>query len=198
MRETWVWSLGWEDPLEEEMVTYSSILAWRIPWTEEPGGLPSIGLQRVGHDWVTERTHTQWHWAWERNHLKFQVSHPLSMVTCCSPPWSHFSITWMVIRKDVNVWPCPQRLRFQGLCRATLISFQSTWVILRDCQIPGLEDVEAPFPALAMIQADLDSPFLDHHILQAFRIFWIGFHWTKHYDVIIILYICIAHYCLRK
>ena len=43
-------SLGWEDPLEEEMATHSSILAWRIPWTEEPGGLQSMGSQRVGHD----------------------------------------------------------------------------------------------------------------------------------------------------
>ena len=45
-----VLSLGQEDPLEKEMTTYSSILAWRIPWTEEPGGLQSIGFQRVGHD----------------------------------------------------------------------------------------------------------------------------------------------------
>ena len=50
MRETWVRSLGWEDPLEEGMATYSSILAWRIPWTEEPGGLQSIASQRVVHD----------------------------------------------------------------------------------------------------------------------------------------------------
>ena len=49
MQETWVQSLGWEDPLEKEMATHSSILAWRIPWTEEPGGLQSTGLQRVGH-----------------------------------------------------------------------------------------------------------------------------------------------------
>ena len=48
--ETWVRSLGWEDPLEKSMATLSSILAWRIPWTEEPGGLQSMGLQRVGHD----------------------------------------------------------------------------------------------------------------------------------------------------
>ena len=53
MRETWVRSLGWEDPLEKEMATHSSILAWRIPWTEEPGGLQSTGSQRVGHDWAT-------------------------------------------------------------------------------------------------------------------------------------------------
>ena len=57
-QEMQVWSLGWEDPLEEEMATHSSILAWRIPWTEEPDGLPSIGSQTVGHNWVTEHTHT--------------------------------------------------------------------------------------------------------------------------------------------
>ena len=49
MQETWVQFLGWEDPLEKEMATNSSILAWRIPWTEEPGGLQSMRLQRVGH-----------------------------------------------------------------------------------------------------------------------------------------------------
>ena len=49
-QETWVQSLGQEDPLEEEMATHSRILAWRIPWTEEPGGLQSLGLQRVTHN----------------------------------------------------------------------------------------------------------------------------------------------------
>ena len=53
MWETRVRSLGWEDPLEKEMVTHSSILAWRIPWTEKPGRLQSTGSQRVGHDWAT-------------------------------------------------------------------------------------------------------------------------------------------------
>ena len=50
MQETWVRSLGREDPLEKEMATRSSVLAWRIPGTGEPGGLPSMGLHRVGHD----------------------------------------------------------------------------------------------------------------------------------------------------
>ena len=50
MQETWVPSLGWEDPLEKGMATHSSILAWEIPWTEEPGGLQCRGLPRVGHD----------------------------------------------------------------------------------------------------------------------------------------------------
>ena len=52
MQETWVRSLGWEDPLEKEMATHSSILAWEIPWTEEPGGLQSMGLQESD---MTER-----------------------------------------------------------------------------------------------------------------------------------------------
>ena len=50
IQETWFQSLGWEDPLEKEMATQSSILVWKIPWTEEPGGLQSMGLQRVRHD----------------------------------------------------------------------------------------------------------------------------------------------------
>ena len=50
---TWVRSLGWEDPLEEERATHSSTLAWKIPWMEEPGGLQSLGSQRVGHDSAT-------------------------------------------------------------------------------------------------------------------------------------------------
>ena len=50
MQETWVGSLGWEDVLEEGVAAQSSILTWRIPWTEEPGGLQSMGSQRVGHD----------------------------------------------------------------------------------------------------------------------------------------------------
>ena len=50
IQETWVQSLGREDPLEKEMATYSTTLVWKIPWTEEPGKLPSIGSQRVRHD----------------------------------------------------------------------------------------------------------------------------------------------------
>ena len=50
IKETWVQSLGWEDPLEKEMATHSSILAWKISQTEEPGGLQSMGPQRVRHD----------------------------------------------------------------------------------------------------------------------------------------------------
>ena len=54
-----VQSLGWEEPLEKGMATHSSILSWRIPWAEEPGGLQSVGSQRVGHDCVTNTTTTR-------------------------------------------------------------------------------------------------------------------------------------------
>ena len=54
MQETWIQSLGQEDPLEKKMATHSSILAWEIPWAEEPGRLQSIGLQRVRHDLATK------------------------------------------------------------------------------------------------------------------------------------------------
>ena len=50
IQETWIWSLDWEDPLEKGMPMNLSILAWRILWTEEPGGLQSVGSQRIGHD----------------------------------------------------------------------------------------------------------------------------------------------------
>ena len=73
MQETWVWSSGQEDPLEKEMATHSSILAWRIPCTEEPGGLHSMALQRVRHDWVI-------------NTFTFPLPHP------CIAPSPSFSL----------------------------------------------------------------------------------------------------------
>ena len=64
VQETWVQSLGWEDPLEKGMVTHFIILAWRIPWMEEPGGLQSVGSQRVGYDEQLSlhfKKHSKWH-----------------------------------------------------------------------------------------------------------------------------------------
>ena len=55
-KETQILSLGWKDPLEKEIATHSSILAWKIPWTEEPGGLQFTESQRVGHNWQTKRS----------------------------------------------------------------------------------------------------------------------------------------------
>ena len=59
MQEIWVQSLDCEDPLEKEIATHSCILAWEIPWTAEPGGLQSMGLQRVGHDGATKQQQQQ-------------------------------------------------------------------------------------------------------------------------------------------
>ena len=66
VQETQIQSLSWEDPLEKEMASHSSILAWRFPWTEEPGRLWSRGSQRVGHDWLAN---TQWSFSSTISHL---------------------------------------------------------------------------------------------------------------------------------
>ena len=80
MRETWVRSLGQKDPLEEGVATHSSILAWRIPWTEESGGLQSMGSQRVGHNWATEHTsHTHPIMNTESIFFFFQLFSPSSL-----------------------------------------------------------------------------------------------------------------------
>ena len=59
-QEMWVWSLSREDPLGEEMATHFSILALKIPWTEEPGRLQFMGWQRVGYNWATNHAHIHW------------------------------------------------------------------------------------------------------------------------------------------
>jgi len=84
MQETWVQSLGLEDLLEKDMVIHCSILAWRILWTQEPGGLQSIRLQKVGHDWATNiYTHTivfwilqlcRWFWNKKCNMVEYDLA----------------------------------------------------------------------------------------------------------------------------
>ena len=70
MQKTWVQSLGWEDPVEEGLATHSSIPVWKIPWTEEPGGLQSMGLQRARQGWSDwECTHKHLPYAFSRNEL---------------------------------------------------------------------------------------------------------------------------------
>ena len=60
-KERWVWPLDWKGPLKKEMATHSGILAWEIPWTEEPGGLWSMGLQRIWHSWVIKKQNRKGH-----------------------------------------------------------------------------------------------------------------------------------------
>ena len=93
MQEKQIWSLGQEEPLEKQMATHSSILAWRIPWTEEPGELQSMGLKRVSHDWGTNtHTHTHTHTPAYLILLIFlpvililALSHPVQRFAWCTP-----------------------------------------------------------------------------------------------------------------
>ena len=85
IQETYIWSLGWKDPLDREMATLSSILAWRILWAEQPHGLQSMGLQRVGHDWMTKHQHT--------HQIQDELSHPPYRAEVTTR-FTLFSITW--------------------------------------------------------------------------------------------------------
>ena len=83
MQETRVWPLGQEDPLEKEMATHSSTLAWEVPWMEEPGGLQSMGSQRVRHDWVTSLSQCQGLFQWVG--CLYQVTKVLELSFSISP-----------------------------------------------------------------------------------------------------------------
>ena len=104
MQETWVQSLGQEDLLEKEMATYSSILAWNIPWTKEPGGLQSVGLQRVGHDLGTKQQQQQ-----------LQGSLII---------WPYSSLLFLTIMMLINLSRAPHPLKIQFM--ATLDPFVSS------------------------------------------------------------------------
>ena len=88
MWEIWVRFLGWEDPLEKGMATHFSILAWRIPWTEEPGRLQSMGLQKVTKDWVTFTFTKHTINVTHLNHPETIPSHPDSWKNCLPGNWS--------------------------------------------------------------------------------------------------------------
>ena len=79
MQEMWVRSVGWDDPLEKEMSTHSSILAWKITWTEEPGGLQSTGSQRVRHDLATKQ----------------------QQMCVCVCVYTHMADTWFIVPYNV-------------------------------------------------------------------------------------------------
>ena len=95
----WVWSLGWEYALEKEMATHSSILAWRIPWTEEPGGLQSMGLQRVGHDRATN----SFTFFYSLGRLETVVATRMVFLIGNSPPWLIMAFEYLELG-SVN-WP---------------------------------------------------------------------------------------------
>ena len=155
MQETQVQSLGQEDALEEEMATHSSILAWEIPWTEEPGRLQSTGLQRVGHNWVTkhikiECLHCTWHCV---KHFTSIIDY--FKIHCLKAPNTALLLTHT---QHAPTWePC---------CSDMFFPRPSTWLphfIQASHQIPPLIEVttcHSLFPALPYF---LHGPF--HYVL---------------------------------
>ena len=115
MWETRVWALGWEDSLEKEMATYCSTIAWKIPWTEEPGRLQSMGLQRVWHDWASLR-------AWSQGligYLKEFRFGPMAMESHPGEGWKN----WINILGDhskLQLFSCVRLFTTSGLQHARL------------------------------------------------------------------------------
>ena len=120
MRETWVRSLGQEDPLEKAMAPHSSTLAWKTPWTEKPGRLQSMGSPRVGHDWATSLslfTFMHWRRKWQPTPVLLPGKlHGLRSLVDYSPwghkepdmtEWLHFHFLWchhLLIILCVNIY----------------------------------------------------------------------------------------------
>ena len=96
-QETSVWSLGQEDPLEEEMAINSSILAWKVPWTEEPNGPQSMGSKRTGHDWVAE------------NPCRAHACHACQPMQCLAHRKHFMRICSSPLL--LNLWVCAQRVQ---------------------------------------------------------------------------------------
>ena len=129
-RETWVRSLDWDDPLEEDRAIYSSTLAWESPWTEEPGGLQSMRLQRVRHDWVTKhcegescsivsdslRPHDYTVHGILQARIQDWVAIPFSRVSSQHRDWTQVScvasIMWVFIR-SLNHWDVLQLFKYR-------------------------------------------------------------------------------------
>ena len=116
MQETWVWSLGQEDPLKEGMATHSSILAWRITWTEKPGGLQSTGSQRVRHSWSN----------WACTHA-CHTNGPLTQ-------GQSESIVQQLVKWPPMKNPCQSSIVVIGLVNWILTSAFLVWEILREKQ----------------------------------------------------------------
>ena len=104
MQETWIQLLGQEDPLEKEMATHSSILTWEIPWTEEPGGLQSIGSQRVGHGY--SRIYILFHYGYSQDIEYHSLCY--SEGPCCFPIL-HVILTPANPKLTIHPFPTPSK-----------------------------------------------------------------------------------------
>ena len=123
-QETWVPSLGGKDPLGKEMATHSSILAWRIPWTEEPGGLQSLGSQRVGHN--------RRNLSCTRAHTHIQTPRHAYSIVCSKPLiwlWVHFHFMWGFQTRYWKTFPTDSQIvkYFQVFMPSNLCHNHSTW-----------------------------------------------------------------------
>ena len=162
MQETQVQSLGWEDPLKEEMATHFSILAWRIPWTEEPGELQSMGSQRVRHDWALMHTRV------------------LSSVQSLSRVWL-FATPWTAARQAsrsiTNSWSPPKPLSIESVMPSSHLSLHRPLLLL-----PSI------FPSIRVFSSESAlrirwpkywsfsfsiSPSNEHPGLTSFRVDWL-------------------------
>ena len=134
MQEMQVWSLGWEDPVDMEMATHSSTLAWNILWTEEPGQLQSMRLQRVKHDLVAEYTHTSCKWPNRITRTKLVMGGKGNGAVSSLPS---LSLTFLVF-VSLSCWPDPLWLHYYSLPNS-LSSFPnltglSLFYLLTSCQ----------------------------------------------------------------
>ena len=127
IQETWVWSLGWEDYQEEGMATHSSILAWKIPWTEEPSGVQSMGSQRVPcnwsdwehmHAWIKLFIQTTQHMVTAQLIVNYITSSdPHFLKFCIDLRWSVDLFFWNINSIDLTqVGLCPSCFWPEGLC----------------------------------------------------------------------------------
>ena len=136
MWETWLWSLGREDPPEKEMVTHSSILAWRILWSEKPGKLQSMGSQRVGHDWATSLSllyHFIFHWFCFWKFICLQSSRDptiFSTLFCVSPLFATYNrkTSCQLAFKMVH---CPWGMKSSGVQRSVQKNVRTTEPLIK-------------------------------------------------------------------
>ena len=160
MRETQVWSLGWEDPLEKETATHSSILAWRIIWREEPGRLKSMGLQTVGHNWATSLSQTPAdHFTWS----------PLRPPILYFQPWLVFLHSWLVgpssssdhcFAFPLSVWDTTNSLMLQSKPRNSHhSSFPSpAHQVTRSAMLPSVSLTYMPCSPSVLLSSGPQSP----------------------------------------
>ena len=174
-----VQSLGWKDPLEEEMATRSNILVWRIPWTEEPGGLRSVGLQRVGHNWCDfARIHslkyydlgtslvdlwlriclpeaslvTQW-----RIHLPVEETWVLFLI------WEDPTCLGTIEPIHHNYWACALELRSRNYSRLQVFS---TWAMQQEKPPQWQAHVQQWQACATQLQSSPHSPQLEKNPLN--------------------------------